>query len=142
MVEFDLKACFTELASANDDVCTENVRLYRVVFPWMAASNCVLSTRVFYLVSHRVMDADDMCWDRIFNDLRGAVSAFGKEANSRYGKDGKGDRKYGKVEWEKEWRYYMDEMLPPKYVPASASSGDYGPGNPWDAPGMSVRDFI
>ena len=27
------------------------------------------------------------------------------------------------------------------YVP-SAENGDYGPSNPWDAPGMSVRDFI
>lgn len=24
----------------------------------------------------------------------------------------------------------------------SASNGDYGPSNPWDAPGMSIRDFI
>lgn len=24
----------------------------------------------------------------------------------------------------------------------SASVGDYGPSHPWDAPGMSVRDFI
>ena len=24
----------------------------------------------------------------------------------------------------------------------SATAGDYGPGNPWDAPGMSVMDFI
>jgi hypothetical protein len=24
----------------------------------------------------------------------------------------------------------------------SSSNADYGPGNPWDAPGMSVRDFI
>lgn len=27
------------------------------------------------------------------------------------------------------------------YTP-SAESGDYSPGNPWDAPGMSIRDFI
>ncbi len=27
------------------------------------------------------------------------------------------------------------------YTPSS-TAGDYGPGNPWDAPGMSVRDFI
>ena len=27
------------------------------------------------------------------------------------------------------------------YCP-SATAGDYGPGNPWAAPGMSVRDFI
>ena len=24
----------------------------------------------------------------------------------------------------------------------SSTNGDYSPGNPWDAPGMSVRDFI
>ena len=24
----------------------------------------------------------------------------------------------------------------------SATNGDYGPSNPWDAPGMSIRDFI
>ena len=24
----------------------------------------------------------------------------------------------------------------------SSTAGDYGPSNPWDAPGMSVRDFI
>lgn len=24
----------------------------------------------------------------------------------------------------------------------SASNRDYGPSNPWDAPGMSIRDFI
>lgn len=28
-----------------------------------------------------------------------------------------------------------------EYVP-SAENGDYSPGNPWDAPGMSAKDFI
>lgn len=28
-----------------------------------------------------------------------------------------------------------------EYVP-SAENGDYSPSNPWDAPGMSVNDFI
>lgn len=28
-----------------------------------------------------------------------------------------------------------------EYVPSS-SRRDYGPSNPWDAPGMSIRDFI
>lgn len=27
------------------------------------------------------------------------------------------------------------------YTP-SATNRDYGPSNPWDAPGMSIRDFI
>ena len=25
---------------------------------------------------------------------------------------------------------------------ASSTGGDYSPSNPWDAPGMSIRDFI
>ena len=25
---------------------------------------------------------------------------------------------------------------------SSSTAGDYSPGNPWDAPGMSVKDFI
>jgi recombination DNA repair RAD52 pathway protein len=28
-----------------------------------------------------------------------------------------------------------------EYAP-SAENGDYSPGNPWDAPGMSIHDFI
>lgn len=27
------------------------------------------------------------------------------------------------------------------YIPSSCN-GDYSPSNPWDAPGMSIRDFI
>lgn len=29
-----------------------------------------------------------------------------------------------------------------KYDAPSCTYGDYSPSNPWDAPGMSVRDFI
>ena len=28
-----------------------------------------------------------------------------------------------------------------EYIPSS-TNGDYSPSNPWDAPGMSIRDFI
>lgn len=28
-----------------------------------------------------------------------------------------------------------------EYIP-SATNGDYSPNNPWDAPGMNIRDFI
>ena len=37
-----------------------------------------------------------------------------------------------------------EEGLPPEddwYTP-SCTAGDYGPGNPWDAPGMCISDFI
>ena len=33
------------------------------------------------------------------------------------------------------------ELFPEEYIP-SAENGDYGPSNPWDAPGMSIKDFI
>lgn len=37
-----------------------------------------------------------------------------------------------------EAKYNEDEE---EYVP-SAENGDYSPSNPWDAPGMSISDFI
>ena len=36
-----------------------------------------------------------------------------------------------------DWDYDEDEFYTP-----SATRGDYSPSNPWDAPGMSVKDFI
>ena len=33
------------------------------------------------------------------------------------------------------------EYINKKYTP-SAENGDYGPSNPWDAPGMKISDFI
>lgn len=29
-----------------------------------------------------------------------------------------------------------------EYYTSSCTEHDYGPGNPWDAPGMSIHDFI
>lgn len=42
-----------------------------------------------------------------------------------------------------EYEFYIDGVrsMDDEYVP-SAENGDYGPSNPWDAPGMSVHDFI
>jgi hypothetical protein len=34
-----------------------------------------------------------------------------------------------------------EEYAEDEYVP-SAENGDYGPSNPWDAPGCSINDFI
>lgn len=34
-----------------------------------------------------------------------------------------------------------DEWDEEEYIPSS-TNGDYSPSNPWDAPGMSVKDFI
>lgn len=37
-----------------------------------------------------------------------------------------------------EAEYYQSD----KEYYTSCTAGDYGPSNPWDAPGMSIRDFI
>lgn len=34
-----------------------------------------------------------------------------------------------------------EDPLEDEYTP-SATARDYSPGNPWDAPGMSIKDFI
>lgn len=52
---------------------------------------------------------------------------------------------YEKPEWVNgECQCYIpvetDEYDNNEYT--SSSHGDYGPSNPWDAPGMSIRDFI
>ena len=35
----------------------------------------------------------------------------------------------------------VDDDFDEEYIP-SAENGDYSPSNPWDAPGMSAKDFI
>ena len=42
------------------------------------------------------------------------------------------------------WHYTSedeDDCDDDDYVPSS-TNGDYSPSNPWDAPGMSIKDFI
>ena len=46
------------------------------------------------------------------------------------------DEELGFVDW---WDSEYDDD--PYYTPSS-TAGDSGPGNPWDAPGMSIRDFL
>lgn len=142
MYEVELKANVTPLAHVECDCGTENVWLKAVSFPWRAAHNSALNTRGFYVVSHNVMDWEKYCWDEVFTDLREAVGFFGKQANKRYDN---GEKKYEKVVWEEEWKSYREDLIPYEddgHYHSSASNGDYGPSNPWDAPGMSVSDFL
>ena len=41
----------------------------------------------------------------------------------------------------KDWRMEADSE-DDEHEHTSATEGDYSPSNPWDAPGMNVRDFI
>lgn len=51
-----------------------------------------------------------------------------------------------KEEFDHEYRWFevpegFEEEEEEEYTPSS-TGGDYSPSNPWDAPGMSVSDFI
>lgn len=39
--------------------------------------------------------------------------------------------------YAEDYEDYDEESYSP-----SSTNGDYSPSNPWDAPGMSIRDFI
>lgn len=56
---------------------------------------------------------------------------------------------YDGCEWCSVNRVMMDTEYPPEEYESyeetyirSSTNGDYSPSNPWDAPGMSVSDFI
>ena len=135
-IEYDEKM----LAGVHDEYETEWARISEIRLPW---DNGYFATRRFFVVSHRAMDCEDCYWDRIYNDLRSALKRFGKEANRKRRCGGKTERVYGKIEYCDDWWIYRNELNIDhgEYV-RSAAAGDYGPSNPWDAPGMSVRDFI
>ena len=59
-----------------------------------------------------------------------------KEAFEQDMMDGSVDFSDGEVS---DTEYTLEELG--EYIP-SAENGDYSPSNPWDAPGMSKRDFI
>jgi hypothetical protein len=59
-----------------------------------------------------------------------------KEAFEQDMMDGRVDFSDGEVT---EAEYTLEEFG--EYIP-SAENGDYSPSNPWDAPGMSISDFI
>lgn len=43
------------------------------------------------------------------------------------------------IDWDE---FCKSELEFEEHYCSSATNRDYGPGNPWDAPGMSVKDFI
>lgn len=74
----------------------------------------------------------DSC-DEEIADLKKSLALTPEELQARMEKEAAelADRE---VEWDPD---FQDG----RYCPSS-TAGDYGPGNPWDAPGMSIHDFI
>ena len=93
-----------------------------------------------------VVTGDDYCWFHIEQD--GSVICLDvEELDDVYGKYNETPCDYGNcpynAEGSNDCRNYcglgVDEDE--EYTP-SAENGDYGPSNPWDAPGMKTSDFI
>ena len=101
-----------------------------------------------------------MAFDKIVEDFKGiSVSIDGKEiASGDFSEVLKAVKEHpdhsGIPEYEViETRAYFDifvielesihhsEESNKRYI-RSATNGDYSPSNPWDAPGMNIRDFL
>ena len=96
------------------------------------------------------------CWDKMVFDSY--VKMFGplteKKALAMFGLEKElEDEEEAARRWYSGENYEEEEELQDEefqdeeefddyeYCP-SATAGDYSPSNPWDAPGMSIRDFI
>ena len=95
------------------------------------------------------------CWDeQAYNEYcemfgqmteRGALNLIGMYDEDE--KEEAADKKWMSGEPEDGWQSIQDEEEDSfledddEYIPSS-TYGDYSPGNPWDAPGMSIHDFI
>ena len=141
MEDITIHGKMIELASAEGADGAEYVKLYEVRLPW----NCDLLTDRFFIVRHCCMDVDEYCWDHLHNDLKHAYDEFSREARKtvRFGGEKVKRPFYGKIKYSDDWYYYREELIDDEEESGpSSTSGDYGPGNPWDAPGMKMGDFM
>ena len=66
-----------------------------------------------------------------------------RQYNTYYGKDYCLDYEMGNCNAkDTNCQNYEPETETDEHYCPSATAGDYSPSNPWDAPGMSVSDFI
>lgn len=97
-------------------------------------------TKQFFII--RIRDADDerFSQDLIYNSFIEAQKDFIHIVNEI---DGFGDPVYSNLEYTNKYREY-DQGVANKYreYAQGADYKDYGPSNPWDAPGMMVSDFV
>lgn len=95
----------------------------------------ISNARLIELVKELITSIDDNCYEHSekLNVIKGsAITAdelkmLGFDYINTWLEDADTD------DWDDDWD---DEYIP------SAENGDYSPSNPWDAPGMSVSDFI
>ena len=127
------------LASASHEDGTRYVNLYEILLPW---DDMNFASHRFFLLSRRIMDYDAGCFDRFYNTFEDAHTALMDEYDAVYRRgDGK-YRVYGDLETCEDWNEYLGEIEGYDGYHCNEEGRDYGPSNPWDAPGMKISDFI
>ena len=119
------------LAYANLDIAKddpdafdiESVSLYAMIVDTYPKIYC-------FAVERKCTECDHMCYSLVYNSFTEASDVFKKILN---------DHGTEKVAIANDIYDYFDDDEP---YTRSSTYGDYGPSNPWDAPGMSVSDFI
>ena len=97
----------------------------------------ISNARLIELVKDILTSIDDNCYEfsEKVNVIKGSLitadelKALGFDYMNDWIEDTSDDD-----EWEEDWDGE-------DYVPSS-TNGDYSPSNPWDAPGLSIKDFI
>lgn len=129
--------------------------LYTVLFYENAEPSKEMNNRYFHVaLKHKYKSYD---FDAHFNTYENAKNLF-KATVEQYGiKTVYISEAYLKwltaePNWDDEWddeyanacmaSNYGDDSLMERYNRSHGIEKDYSPSNPWDAPGMSVRDFI
>ena len=131
------------LAHADDEDHTEWVSIKKIQFPW---DSYFFDTKTFYTVTHCQMDCEWTNYEKHYSEFKDAYAVFSEELNRtfRYGGDTEDRKVYTEVDTTLEYREAVEELEYEDDEPYTRSStgGDYGPSNPWDAPGMKVSDFL
>ena len=122
-------------ADCSEDFGCGYVELDEMRFPWDDRNFC---EKTFFHVKERIMDTRET--DRIFNTFWEAARYLKSVLTDRTYRWGGDVRKvYPEVKVTDRFREREREM--DDYETKQVEK-DYGPGNPWDAPGMKISDFI
>ena len=118
------------LARAEDEYGIEHVSMVRI---HVLSKAWYIDSLWLYKIEKKVMDGDG--WMEIFTSFNKALPKLKEELLRKDTYDG--GKVYKTVELSETFYEELDEMENARY-----SEKEYGPSNPWDAPGMKVSDFI
>lgn len=100
----------------------------------------ISNARLIELARELLTSIDDNCYEHSekLNVIKSSgitadeLKMLGFDYVNTWFEDADSESEWDELDWDDE----DDEYTP------SAENGDYSPSNPWDAPGMSIKDFI